>query len=333
MGRVVPADPLGSIRPAVRVDDRLTVRHRLDDGSATDVVGWVTFVDDDTVGLQPAAPDGDGAVVTVHRDRIILARRVPPARGGRPPARVSAEELELAALPGWLADDEPLGRWTLRFGNGFTGRANSCLAVGDPGIPYADAAAMIIERYTAAGLPPWVQVITGSEPDRRLQQLGWRPTYVPTTVMAIPLTELIGDHRRSGRVTIGSGLTEAWWQSYLRYRPVPDHGTARRILTGRPPVGLAAVPAADGDHRIVALGRGQVTRDWLGIAGLWTDPAHRRRGLATMIIRDLAHWSARHGARSAYLQVAQENAGAIEAYRRLGFVRHHDYRYLAAPTD
>ena len=28
---------------------------------------------------------------------------------------------------------EPLGEWTLRAGGGFTGRANSCHAVGDPG--------------------------------------------------------------------------------------------------------------------------------------------------------------------------------------------------------
>jgi hypothetical protein len=41
--------------------------------------------------------------------------------------------LERRALPGWLALHEPLGEWTLRAAGGFTGRANSCLAVGDPG--------------------------------------------------------------------------------------------------------------------------------------------------------------------------------------------------------
>jgi N-acetylglutamate synthase len=43
----------------------------------------------------------------------------------------------------------------------------------------------------------------------------------------------------------------------------------------------------------------------------------------------LGHWAARHGARYAYVQVATINEPAIAAYRRLGFVPHHSYLYLA----
>ena len=50
------------------------------------------------------------------------------------------------------------------------------------------------------------------------------------------------------------------------------------------------------------------------------------------MMRALGHWAARRGARNAYLQVAQENSGAHDAYGRLGFVRHHSYRYLEAPS-
>lgn len=323
-------DPLTRLVPPAGIDDRVTVRYRLPDGSATDVVGWVTALDDRQVRIERPAADGHPQPVLVNRDRIIVAKRVPPVPGGRPVAKTSAEELERIAMPGWIADAEPLlaehPGWTLRFGNGFTGRANSCLAVGDPGLPYADASKIIIERYDAAGLPPWVQVITDSETDRRLVDLGWQQTYVATTVMANTLVELVGDHPRTDQVEIAGDLTEDWWQGYLKYRPIPDHPTARRILTNNPPVGLASVRI---DGRLVALGRGQLTADWLGIAGLWTDPEYRRRGLATMIIRELAHWAARRGGRYAYLQVAQQNSGAIAAYARLGFVRHHDYRYLA----
>ena len=90
-----------------------------------------------------------------------------------------------------------------------------------------------------------------------------------------------------------------------------------------------ADPATQGEH--VAIARGHVSGPWLGIASVWTDPAHRRRGLATAMMRALGHWAARRGARNVYLQVAQENAGAHDAYGRLGFVRHHSYRYLEAP--
>ncbi len=71
--------------------------------------------------------------------------------------------------------------------------------------------------------------------------------------------------------------------------------------------------------------------DWLGLASVWTRDDHRRRGWATAMVRALGHWAARRGARYAYLQVAAANASALDAYARLGFVRHHRYHYLAPP--
>ena len=314
-------DPLAQLAPPVRIDDRVTIRYRLDDGSATDVVGWLTALRPDVVDI---VSPGDRRT-SVARERIILARHVPPARGGRAPQRWTPDELERATAVGWIADHEPLGDWLLRSGNGFTGRANSCLALGDPGLPYEQAITIIIDFYTGLGLEPRVQTVAGGPVEQRLRDLGWVDTYVRTTVMTQTLSGLIGDHRRNPEVEIDSTLTEDWWQAYLNYRPVNDHEVGRRILSGPPPVGLAAIRA---DGVIVSLGRGQVSNEWLGVAGLWTAPDHRRQGLATMIMIELGHWSARLGARNAYLQVETTNSGAIAAYESLGFVRHHDYLYL-----
>ncbi len=79
---------------------------------------------------------------------------------------------------------------------------------------------------------------------------------------------------------------------------------------------------------MVAIARGHLSGPWLGLASIWTDPEHRRRGLATAMMRALGHWAARRGARYGYLQVAAQNTGAVAAYERLGFRRHHAYRYL-----
>jgi ribosomal protein S18 acetylase RimI-like enzyme len=244
---------------------------------------------------------------------------------------VTADELEQAALSGWIADSEPLGGWTLRSANGFSGRANSCLAVGDPGVGYQRAAQVIIDYFTERDLEPRAQVIAGSPAEQALNDLGWQQTYVVTTVMAQPLAGLLGDHPRNPLVEISSELTDQWWQAFLQYRPVADHRvsddeSARRILAGVPPVGLAAIRSSAG--KIAAVGRGHVSGEWLGLAALWTDPDHRRNGMATMIITELGHWAARYGARNVYLQVAKQNTGAIAAYARLGFAPHHDYVYL-----
>lgn len=327
-----------------RPGERWVLRCRRPDGSATDVVGWLVTVDPTTVRLAPGRSDP----VDVARDVIIVARRAPAARGGPDPLRTPTDELELAALPGWIAWHEPLGAWTLRSGAGFTARANSALAVGDPGVPLAEAADRVVAYATARGIEPWVQVVVGSAEDAALQELGWRPVYLVTDVLVSRLTTLLGDDLPDPRVVVTEQLTESWERAYGRSRPnrlhqadlrtdIDDRTEAaaaiRMILDGQPPRAFAAVhgPEAEPETEPVAIARGHLSGPWLGIAAVWTDPDHRRRGLATAMMRALGHWAARGGARNAYLQVAQDNHGAHDAYGRLGFVRHHSYRYLAAP--
>ncbi len=69
-------------------------------------------------------------------------------------------ELELLAARGWRGTEtEPLGAWLLRAGGaGFTSRAHSALAVGDPGRPLPDAVAAVADWYRARGLRPCVQL-------------------------------------------------------------------------------------------------------------------------------------------------------------------------------
>src|SRR6266705_4661080 len=70
---------------------------------------------------------------------------------------VSIGELEAVAARGWRAPEEaPLGGWLLRAAEGFTGRANSALAVGDPGMPLAAATAKVSDWYRARGLPAMI---------------------------------------------------------------------------------------------------------------------------------------------------------------------------------
>src|SRR5438270_176346 len=47
-----------------------------------------------------------------------------------------------------------LGEWLLRAAGGFTGRANSALAAGDPGMPLPQAVDQVCRWYAARGLPP-----------------------------------------------------------------------------------------------------------------------------------------------------------------------------------
>ena len=317
------ADPLLS----AHVGERWVVRVRLPDGSATDRIGWVETVAPDTVVLVAAG----GSPATIARSAVLAARRAPAAAGGPDPSRASVADVERHAVPGWLADSEPLGEWTLRAGGGFTGRANSCHAVGDPGVPVAAAAERIVSYAARHGIAPMAMVVSDSTEEQTLRRLGWVDTYVPVSVLVVRLADLLGDRPVPEGVRVTETLEDTWLAAYARSRPQPsDAAVVRRILDGGPPRAFAAVSSA---QSVVAIGRGHVHDTWLGVAAVWVDPEHRRNGHATAIMIALGHWAARRGARYAYAQVDRQNEAALTAYQRLGFRFHHGYLYLAPPTE
>lgn len=309
------------------VHERWVIRHRLPDGRATDVIGWIEGITDTHWSVRDRADQ----LTVIERAEVVAARRVPAAPGGSGPARTSPAELEQIALTGWVAAREPLGEWTLRAGGGFTGRANSCLAVGDPEMPVLEAAARIIGYALEHGIEPRAQVIHGSEPEAQLRAMGWSDACVATDVLTARLSAFLGPGLPNDRVAVTEVFNERWLAAYRVSRPNPaDPALLRQILDGNAPRAFAAV-SVDGD--IIGIGRAHVRAEWLGLASIWTAPEHRGQGWATALMRVLGHWAARRSARNVYLQVAAANTGAHQAYARLGFSKHHSYLYLAPPAD
>ena len=66
------------------------------------------------------------------------------------------ERLLARTWPG--LEQDHLGDWLLRAAHGWTGRANSALAVGDPGPSRQEALDRVAAWYAARGLPPRVHV-------------------------------------------------------------------------------------------------------------------------------------------------------------------------------
>ena len=315
-------DALTGARPG----ERWVVRHRLADGSATDLIGWIAGMEQDFVSIAMS----DGRVVQLPRADIIIARRAPAAAGGPSPLRTTAEELERYALPGWLEMSEPLGEWTLRAAHGLTARANSCLAVGDPGMPIAAAAAQIVSFSGSHGIAPRAQVIAGSHIEADLRALGWVDASEQTDVLVCRLSDMVGEELPDAAVQVVETLTASWQAAYQRSRPNDvDPAVVRRILDGQPPRAFGGV--ADRGEQFVAIGRGHLSGPWLGLASVWTDRDHRGQGLATKIMIALGHWAARRGGRYVYVQVSSGNEQARRPYVGLRFTLHHRVRYLRAP--
>ncbi|MEU9506844.1 GNAT family N-acetyltransferase [Micromonospora sp. NPDC048170] len=269
-------------------------------------------------------------VAEVHR-----AKRVPPTHR---PTAAAVVELELAADEAWPAPVRGrLGDWLLRAADGWTGRANSALPVGDPDRPLPAALDAVERWYADLGQPPMVNTPlplanpVGAELDAR----GWA-SGPPVLVQTVPLATL------SRAALSQAALSQAAPQVELAATPSEDWLTvaagskgglpdaARHVLTAVDQVRFAHVYA---DGALLAIGRGAVTGQgrWLGFSLIEVLPEARRQGLAGRIIRALADWGIAAGASHAFLQVEQRNTPAVALYRTLGFTTHHTYLTRVAP--
>jgi N-acetylglutamate synthase len=258
---------------------------------------------------------------------------------------VSIDELEVAAADGWRAPEEAaLGGWRLRAAGGFTGRANSALASGDPGMPLAEAADEVCRWYRARGLPPRIAIAfpagapQDSAVDRFLAARGWAADHGAVVMTAAPHTVTATaaeagmnrvdlDRVDLDRVDLDPEPDEGWLALY-RYRGGKPPPVSRRLLISAPWQAFGSVRE---DGRTIAIGRVAAARGWAGLTAIEVDPAHRRRGLGGAITGALVAAAARRGVTGIYLQVAGDNDAARSLYRRAGFVDHHEYHYRVAP--
>ncbi|MEU2663192.1 GNAT family N-acetyltransferase [Micromonospora sp. DT46] len=265
-------------------------------------------------------------VAEVHR-----AKRVPPARR---PTAAAVVELELAADEAWPAAVRGrLGDWRLRAADGWTGRANSALPVGDPDRPLPAALDAVERWYADLGQPPMVNTPlplaapVGAELDAR----GWvgRPPVLVQTVPLAGLPPAAPEPAGAPPVELTAEPSDDWLAVAAgRKGGLPD--AARHVLTAVDQVRFAHVYA---DGTLLAIGRGTVTGQgrWLGLSLVEVLPEARRQGLAGRIIRALADWGAATGASRAFLQVEQRNTPAVTLYRTLGFTTHHTYLTRTPP--
>lgn len=241
-------------------------------------------------------------------------------------------DLERRCADAWPAlVDRPLGQWRLRAAGGFTGRANSALTTGDPGLPTADALAEVISFATANGIRPAAHVVVGTPVENGVAEAGWRvdlehPGGVESLVMTGPVKGLATAPNgyatpKSADVTVSDVPPPGWWELAAQADPTPAQ---RHVLTSGRTVGFGTVTL---DGEVLAAVRGAVVGDLLHVARLAVRPGARRLGLARVLMAELADWGRDRGATTCALQVAEHNKPAITLYESLGCVEHHRYRY------
>jgi N-acetylglutamate synthase len=304
----------------------------------TDLLGVMeTWTDTDTTVRAE-----DGTTTRIPLRDIVSGKPVPPRPSPR--MRVSPEQACRMSNASWPAvHTEPLGDWLLRASGGFSARANSVMAVGDPGMPFQAAVDAVLGFYAAHDLPAWAQVVVGSDPSRELAAAGWvsaRPGeadshfQLASVAAAARAVRSLSPGASGVSLSIGTTATSAWLANDERALSHPADATA--VLEGPERVGFVCVGSPDGpwsdDVPLWAKGRVACDGDWAGITDVWVSPDHRRAGLGLVVMAALLEWAAERGATTAYLQVRGDNPAGLGLYDRLGFRTHHTYRYLAHPS-
>lgn len=309
---------INTLSPA-DVGNRVVVRRTLPEGGFTDVLGVL----ESWAGAVLTVRRRDGSALAIEESTVVAGKRVPP-----PP--VSVRTLAAVAARGWPpVETARLGQWRLGAAGGWTLRANSVVALGQPGMAREDALAEVRAWYAARGLPALFQVQAKSELDRDLEARGWRDRIGGVLLQVAPVAEVLARLEGTG-TDVETALHPEPPQGWLAlYRGGALPPVALQVLAS--PAGAVTFATVELDGRVVAGGRAVVLDGWVGLAGMQVHPSYRGRGLARAVLAALLRAGASGGGSSAYLQVEASNEKALALYTGTGFATRYAYRYRQEP--
>ena len=249
-------------------------------------------------------------------------------------------DMERIAAAHWRGtEEERLGGWLLRAAEGFTGRANSALPLGDPGLPLDDALAEVTRWYRDRGLPPMIAVplrLDGGSPcnqlDTHLSERSWVTRPGPAFVMVAELDTLpaAGDLPAGAEFRVDAEPDDQRLAMYHYRGQDRQPPVMRTVLMSAQAQAFASIrDRASGE--VLAIGRLSIADGWAGIAAVEVASEHRRRGLGTALTAAICAEAASRGVRRVFLQVETGNAAAAALYERCGFRYSHRYHYRIAP--
>jgi ribosomal protein S18 acetylase RimI-like enzyme len=259
--------------------------------------------------------------------------------------------LERMAARHWRGTEEEwLGGWLLRAAEGFTGRANSALPLGDPGLPLDAALAAVVRWYRERGLPPMIAVPTpldqdapqggdapGADLDRALDERSWTTRSGPAFFMVADLSGGVSPVRAAAGRELAPGARfqldaepdQAWMAAYHYRGQDQQPPVMRAVLTSA--ADQVFVSLRD-DDELMAIARLSIADGWAGITAVEVRPTRRRSGLGATLTSAVCAEAARRGVSRVFLQVETGNAPALALYERCGFRYSHRYHYRVAPT-
>jgi GNAT superfamily N-acetyltransferase len=239
------------------------------------------------------------------------------------------EELSMNAWPAprQVAHDG----WVLRFGGGYTGRANSVHPLYDGSLDVGDKIEFCDRAYRRVGLPLLFKMTAAARPadlDYVLERRGYR-AFNHTSVQVKPLDDVADREANDDGITSFDRVDARWLEPVVAFRAIPpDHAAVLRSILGALCLPARFSTLSEGGQP-VACGLAVVEGEWVGLFDIVTRAESQRRGYATRMMNDLLKWARAVGARKAYLQVTRTNTPALRLYEKLDFREAYSYWYRA----
>jgi GNAT superfamily N-acetyltransferase len=237
------------------------------------------------------------------------------------PADIAVLERDTVAA---VAPPETLeiGGWLVALDNGTIGRARSAVPLSHELGP--EAIGEIEDAYRRRGLKPSFRIadVASLEPVRaELARRGFAALQ-PTIFKTGSVAQLAAFSAGSARIL--DKPDEPWGAVFLGEGFDPADGAHRIAALTRSPDAIYGAAGEDGETQ--AVGVMSFGRDWAGIHGMRTAPAHRGKGLASAILAALGRAAHARGVARVFLQVEEANP-ARAIYRRAGFTPIWRYHY------
>jgi GNAT superfamily N-acetyltransferase len=227
-----------------------------------------------------------------------------------------------------------LDGWLVRFSPGKAKRARCVNAVADGRVPLGERLAACEQVFADAQLPLIVRITPFSRPDgldSHLAERGLR-RFDDTRVMVVALPDGPPVELPTGMQFSAMALEPfARRVGELRGSPLAQRQAHAERLLNSPVPFFAFELTLDGET--VACGQIALENDLVGLYDVFSAPASRGRGHATLLCRHLLAQARSRGARHAYLQVEADNLAARTVYARLGFADAYAYHYRTRDPD
>ena len=233
--------------------------------------------------------------------------------------------LEKIAMNAWPAFESfEMDSWVLRFAKGYTKRANSVTILGDNTTNLEDKILFCEAQFRERGLKSIFRLpsfIAPASLDKMLEQRGYDLVDL-TYVMQRSLVDWQGHPFNISKNGVGE-----WLDAYHNISDATNkqNESHLRILTSIQ--AEAQYCTYQHQEETVACGLGVLENGYFGLFDLVTTKNQRRKGFATALVSGMLDDAIKKAARTAYLQVVQNNIHAVQLYKNLGFTKQYAYWY------